>query len=177
MEEALRIKENDHVSGRPGAAVTVIEYADFQCPYSARAHVALSALRRELGDELCLVYRHLPLAHLHPFAQAAAEASEAAAVHGKFWDMHDALFANQARLNPSTLPGMAGQLGLDADRIRSELGAGRHRARVQADADTAHRMGATSTPTLFINGQRYHGDSDRASLAAAIGKARTGGPA
>lgn len=177
MDDALRINDTDHVLGRNDAPVTLIEYADFQCPYCARAHKALASLREQLGDDLCLVYRHLPLAHLHPFAEAAAEAAESAAAQGKFWEMHDALFANQVLLNPATLPDMAGNLGLDGERVRSEVGACRYRQRVQADAQAARRLGATSTPTFFINGQRYHGESDHAALAAAIGKARGGGPA
>lgn len=172
MDDTLRIRDTDHVLGRTDAPVVLIEYADFQCPYCARAHATLSALRSDMGDDLCLVYRHLPLAHLHPFAQAAAEAAEAAGAQDKFWEMHDALFANQVRLTPATLPALADGLGMDGARLRDEVAACRHRARVRADADAAHRLGATSTPTFFINGQRYHGDSEHAALTAAIEQAR-----
>lgn len=178
MHDALRITDHDHVLGNRDATVTVIEYADFQCPYCARAHATLSDLREQLGDELCLVYRHLPLAHLHPFAEPAAEAAESAAAQDKFWEMHDALFANQVRLNPAALPDLAAGLGLDPERVRGDLAQSRYRQRVQADAQAAHDMGAASTPTFFINGQRHHGDSDRASLTEAIDEARrSGGPA
>lgn len=174
MEERIRISENDHVRGNRDAELVLVEYADFACPYCARAHKALTDLQRQHGERLTLVYRHLPLTDLHPFAQPAAEAAEAAGAQGKFWEMHDALFENQGMLDEDTLPALAANLQLDAERFRSEFEDGRHRARVQADMQEAHGAGARGTPTFFINGERYHGDSDHASLSAAIGKALGG---
>lgn len=175
MSERVRIEENDHLLGRRDAEVVLVEYADFQCPYCRRAHVALTALRAEHGERLALAYRHLPLSHLHPDAQAAAEAAEAAGETGKFWEMHDALFAHQDRLDAEALPSMAAALGMDGERVRADLEGGRFRARVQEMAEGGRALGASGTPTLFINGERYQGDSDHASLAAAIGKALDGG--
>ena len=174
MEEGMRIEENDHVRGNREAEVVLIEYADFQCPYCARAHKALTSLQQEHGERLTLVYRHLPLTDLHPFAQPAAEAAEAAGAQGKFWEMHDALFENQDTLDEDGLPALAAALQLDAQRFRSDLEGGAHRGRVEADVETAHALGARGTPTFFINGERYHGDSDQASLAAALDKALGG---
>ncbi|MFC4933113.1 DsbA family protein [Massilia sp. GCM10023247] len=174
MEERVRITENDHIRGNRDAELVLVEYADFACPYCARAHKALTDLQRQHGERLTLVYRHLPLTDLHPFAQPAAEAAEAAGAQGKFWEMHDALFENQGMLDEDALPALAANLRLDAERFRSEFEGGRHRPRVQADMQEAHGAGARGTPTFFINGERYHGDSDHASLSAAIGKALDG---
>ena len=172
--EGMGIEENDHVRGKREAQVVLIEYADFACPYCARAHKAVTSLQHELGERLTLVYRHLPLHALHPLAQPAAEAAEAAGAQGKFWEMHDALFDNQGALDNASLPALAASLELDAGRFRSEVEGGRHRARVEADVRQAHALGARGTPTFFINGERYQGDSDHASLAAAVGKALDG---
>ncbi|MFC5462416.1 DsbA family protein [Massilia niabensis] len=168
MDERMRIKENDHVRGNREAELVLIEYADFQCPYCARAHKALTSLQQQHGDRVALVYRHLPLTDLHPFAQPAAEAAEAAGAQGKFWEMHDALFENQGMLDEDALPAIAANLQLDAQRFRSEFEGGQHRARVESDVQEAHAAGASGTPTFFINGERYQGDSDHASLAKAI---------
>jgi len=174
MSASLSIKQDDHVRGSPDAPVVVIEYGDFECPYCARAHAALGQLRRQHGERMTLVYRHLPLSDLHPFAQPAAEAAEAAGAQGKFWEMHDALFDNQGMQGEDTLPALAANLQLDAGRFAAELEEGRHRARVERDLRDAHALEATGTPSFFINGERYHGDSDHASLSAAIAQAMGG---
>jgi protein-disulfide isomerase len=171
MSDSIRIEEHDHVRGAPEARVSLVEYGDFQCPYCARAHAALTELMQQYGERVSLVYRHLPLVDLHPFALPAAEAAEAAGVQGKFWEMHDALFENQDMLDEDALPALASSLGLDAQRFARELDDGKHRARVEADAEQGRALGARGTPTFFINGERYHGDSDHASLAEALKKA------
>lgn len=174
MNQELNIAADDHLRGNPNAAVTVIEYADFQCPFCARAHTALAQLQQQHGDRLALVFRHLPLADKHPFAEAAAEAAEAAAAQGKFWDMHDALFDNQDKLNPGALTAIAGALELDVDRFAAEIEDARYRDRVDRHAAQARALGAQRTPTLYINGEQYEGDSDYDSLAAALEQALKG---
>lgn len=171
MSDSIRIDEQDHVRGAHDAKVTLVEYGDFQCPYCARAHAALSELMQQHGDRVALVYRHLPLADLHPLAAPAAEAAEAAGAQGKFWEMHDALFEHQDTLDEDALPVLAANLGLDARRFAGDIEDGKHGARVEAQADGARALGARGTPTFFINGERYHGDSDHASLASALKKA------
>jgi protein-disulfide isomerase len=171
MSDSIRIEEHDNVRGARDAAVTLVEYGDFQCPYCARAHAVLTELMQQHGERVRLVFRHLPLVDLHPFAAAAAEAAEAAGAQGKFWEMHDALFENQDTLDEEAPPALAANLGLDAQRFARELEDGKHRARVEADTKQAHALGARGTPTFFINGERYHGDSDHASLASALKKA------
>jgi protein-disulfide isomerase len=171
MKRVDEIGHDEHVRGPADAALTVIEYADFQCPYSARAHVALRELDERFGG-IRLVYRHLPLAHLHPLAELASEAAEAAGSQDRFWEMHDALYEQQRQVfDKQDLAVLAESLDLDIERFRAEVLDRRHRARVQADAERAHHDGATGTPTFFINGVRYRGDSDRASLESALSEA------
>ena len=171
MNRVDQIGPDEHVRGPQDAALTLIEYGDFQCPYCARAHDALTGLADEVGG-IRLVYRHLPLADFHPLAELAAEAAEAAASQGKFWEMHDMLFEQQRQvMDEEDLAMLAGSAGLDIDRFRAEVLERRHRPRVQGDLERARHDGASGTPTFFINGVRYQGDSDRASLQQALTEA------
>jgi protein-disulfide isomerase len=163
----VQIAKDDHVRGNPQAGIVIVEYGDFQCPYCARAYPTLKELQGRYGDRIALVYRHLPLG-MHPYAQAAAEAAEAAAAQGKFWEMHDALFDHQAQMAPGQLPLLAQQLGLDRARFDADLAERRHRERIEEQAAEGKSLGASGTPSFFINGERYHGDSDRESLTAAV---------
>jgi protein-disulfide isomerase len=168
MNRVDQIGPDEHVRGAEDAALTLIEYGDFQCPYCARAHAALTELSDELGG-IRLVFRHLPLADFHPLAELAAEAAEAAGSQGKFWDMHDILFEQQRTVtDKQDLAVLAESLDLDIERFRAEVLERRHRPRVQGDLERAHHDGATGTPTFFINGVRYRGDSDQASLRQAL---------
>jgi protein-disulfide isomerase len=171
MHRTDEIGPDDHVRGPQDAALTLIEYGDFQCPYCARAHDALTSLADELGS-MRLVFRHLPLADLHPLAELAAESAEAAASQGKFWEMHDILFEQQRQvMDEEDLAALAESLDLDLERFGADVQARRHRPRVQGDLERARQEGASATPTFFINGVRYRGDSDRASLQEALQEA------
>lgn len=171
MQKVNEIGSDDHVRGPHDAALTVIEYGDFQCPYCARAHAALQELDGQFGG-IRLAYRHLPLSDFHPLAELAAEAAEAAHKQGKFWDMHDALFERQTEvMEPDDLAALAASLGLDIERFRDDVVGRGARARVQADAARAAHDGAHRTPSFFINGVPYHGDSDAASLEQAFSAA------
>jgi protein-disulfide isomerase len=171
MKRVDEIGSDEHVRGPRDAALTLIEYGDFQCPYCARAHAALSELMDELGG-IRLVYRHMPLEDVHPLAELAAEAAEAAASQGKFWEMHDLLFEQQHQVtDKQDLAVLAESLDLDIERFRAEMLGRQHRPRVQGDLARARHDGAIATPTFFINGVRYRGDSDRDSLEAALREA------
>ena len=167
----MDVRKEDHVKGDEGAKITLIEYGDFECPYCARAHQALGNLLPRLGKDVRLVYRHMPLTQLHPDAQAAAEAAEAAAAAGKFWEMHDALFEGQDDLGDDALADMAEGIGLDARRFGEDMQARRYQARVAGDAALGSQAGAQRTPTFFINGVHYQGDSDEQSLSEALEQA------
>ncbi|MGJ7917630.1 DsbA family protein [Massilia sp. LXY-6] len=176
MNRVDEIGPDEHVRGPQDAALTLIEYGDFQCPYCARAHAALSELADEVGAQsggIRLVYRHLPLADFHPLAELAAEAAEAAAAQGKFWDMHDILFEQQRQvMDKQDLVVLAESLDLDLERFRADVTERRHRPRVQRDLERAHHDGAGRTPSFFINGVRHQGDSDRESLRQALQEAQ-----
>jgi Na+/H+ antiporter NhaA len=158
--------ERDHIRGPHEAAITVIEFGDFECPFCGQAEAVVRDL---LADTtLRFVWRHLPLTDVHPAALLAAEASEAAAAQGKFWEMHDLLLERQESLTPADLVRHAGDLGLDVERFHDDLMRHVHQTRVAQDVESADVSGATGTPTFFINGQRHYGAYDLDSLAAAV---------
>ena len=159
--------DRDHVRGPIHAPVTVVEYGDFQCPYCGQAEPVIRELLREFGD-VRYVWRHLPLNDVHPDTQLAAEAAEAAADQGAFWEMHDLLLAHQDALRPSDLIGYAEQLELDVDRFTNHLREQAGAARVAEDVDSADMSGVSGTPTFFINGRRHYGAYDIATLSAAV---------
>jgi Na+/H+ antiporter NhaA len=162
--------DRDHIRGPENASVTVVEYGDFQCPYCGKAEPSVRELMTDA--DVRFVWRHLPLQEVHPQAQLAAEAAEAAAEQGAFWPMHDLLLTHQDQLKPADLSAYAEELGLDVLRFRSDVVDRLHRARVSADVDSADRSGVSGTPTFFINGQRHYGRYDIASLQAAVITAR-----
>jgi len=163
--------EVDHVRGAADASVTLLEYGDFECPHCGEAE---PAARAELADDqdLRFVWRHLPLPDVHPRAQLAAEAAEAAGEQDRFWEMHDVLMDHQEALTPRDLLGYADDLGLDVDRFRESLGRHEHVDRVARDVASADSSGVSGTPTFFVNGRRHHGAYDEESLRRAIKVAR-----
>jgi len=164
--------ERDHLRGPLDAPVALVEYGDFECPYCGRAEPIVRELLSDHDEDVLFVFRHLPLTDVHPHAQMAAEASEAAADQGRFWEMHDLLLANQDALEPADLVRYAEQLGLDVPRFRDEVRRRVHAGRVAEDVADADASQVTGTPTFFINGRRHHGAYDIASLEAAIRAAR-----
>ena len=159
----------DHVRGSPAARVTLVEYADFQCPYCREAYPVTRELGERFGDELRFVFRHMPLVDLHPAAQRAAEASEAAAAQGRFWDMHDRLFEGSAALRERDLVGHAEALGLDIGAFERDIAEGVHRDRVLEDYESGARSGVPSTPRFYVDGVMHEGGSNMTELEWAIG--------
>jgi Na+/H+ antiporter NhaA len=160
--------ERDHIRGPEGAPVTLMEYGDFECPHCGQAEPVIRELLAEFGKELRFVFRHLPLDDVHEHAQLAAEAAEAAAGQGKFWEMHDLLFSHQEALTNDDLIGYAGELGLDPEHFAAKLRKRKYALRVAADVDSADASGVTGTPTFFANGRRYHGAYDINSLTELV---------
>lgn len=156
----------DHIQGPIGAAIALVEYGDYECPYCGAAYPLVKAIQKRLGDRLCFVFRNFPLANMHPHALHAAEAAEAAGAQGKFWEMHDTLFENQNALEDDDLAEYAEGLGLDARKLIDEVLTGVHAARVREDFQSGARGGVNGTPSFFINGVRYNGAPD--SLLAAL---------
>jgi protein-disulfide isomerase len=154
----------EHIRGPREAVVTIVEYGDFECPYCGRAEPVIRELLTDFGD-IRYVWRHLPLNDVHPRAKLAAEASEAAAAQGRFWEMHDVLLENQDALRPSDLIGYAEQLELDVEAFTDDVSTHRRAARVARDVDSADLSGVSGTPTFFVNGKRHYGPYDIETLS------------
>jgi protein-disulfide isomerase len=165
---AVPISGRDHVRGRATAHVTLLEYGDYQCPFCRSAYVSLKHVFQIMGDELRFAYRHFPLTQIHPHAQQAAEAAEAAARQGRFWEMHAQLFEHQSRLGTRDLLRYAEVIGLDVVSFLAELKEHVHAPRVRADFLSGVRSGVNGTPTFFINGVRHNGGYDVESLVTAL---------
>jgi Na+/H+ antiporter NhaA len=165
--------ERDHIRGPRDALVTVVEYGDFECPYCGRAEPTIRALLSSFEVDLRYVWRHLPLNDVHVHAQLAAEAAEAAAAQGRFWEFYDSLFEDQSKLTAEDLVRRANELGLDAERFSSALRQHRYAYRIAEDVASADESGVSGTPTFFINGRRHRGAYDVESLTTAIRAART----
>ncbi|HEY8407740.1 MAG TPA: Na+/H+ antiporter NhaA [Gaiellaceae bacterium] len=163
--------ERDHVRGPADATVTLVEYGDFECPYCGRAQEAIESVLGRTRD-LRYVWRHLPLTDVHPHTQQAAEASEAAAKQGKFWEMHDLLLERQDELEPDDLVRYADELGLDVDRFVADVERHVGGGRIADDVDSAEQSGVAGTPTFFINGRRHWGAYDVDGLTRAVREAR-----
>lgn len=159
--------ERDHIRGPEESLVTVVEYGDFECPYCGQAEPAVRELLRDYG-EVRYVWRHLPLNDVHPNAQLAAEAAEAAGQQGAFWEMHDLLFEHQDALHPRALVGYADSLGLDTERFAADLRKHAGRAHVSEDVDSADVSNVSGTPTFFVNGKRHYGAYDIETLKKAV---------
>ena len=162
------VRPEDHVQGRADAAVTLVEYGDFECPSCGMAHPIVSAVQRRMGDALRFVFRHFPLSQIHPHAEHAAEVAEAAGERGRFWPMHDMLYENQQALDDPHLLAYAAELGLDPASIEPALRSHAFAPRVQADFLSGVRSGVNGTPTFFINGVRHDGAWDENNLLAAL---------
>jgi Na+/H+ antiporter NhaA/glutaredoxin len=165
--------ERDHIRGPEDAPVTLVEYGDFECPYCGQAEQAIrELLASDYGEDVRYVWRQLPLNDVHPNAQIAAEASEAAAAQGRFWEMHDTLLSHQGDLRPQDLVKYATEIGIDAERMRDELHRREYAGRVSEDVAGADESGVTGTPSFFINGRRHYGAYDIDTLSTAVTAAR-----
>jgi Na+/H+ antiporter NhaA len=177
VEELLDLSEDidpdrDHVRGSDAAPVTLVEYGDYECPYCGRAEPIVRELLDSFGDDVRYVWRHLPLSDVHPNAQMAAEAAEAAGAQGAFWEMNDLLLQHQDALTDDDLTRYAQQLDLDVERFWDELRRRRYADRVAEDVASADASGVAGTPTFFINGRRHQGAYDIDTLTDAVSTAR-----
>ncbi|XRQ10502.1 Na+/H+ antiporter NhaA [Actinomadura welshii] len=164
--------EVDHIRGPHDAPLTLVEYADFECPFCARSTGVAHELRARFGDDLRYVFRHLPLPDVHPHAELAARAAVAADAQGRFWEMHDLLFDHQDELQYEDLAGYAGDLGMDVEKFLRDLDEESTAERIRADVSSAEASGARGTPTFFIGDRRHTGPFDAESLARALEESR-----
>src|SRR5438309_1285506 len=144
------VTDQDHQQGSPDAPVTIVEYGDYECPSCLNALPIIQEVRQRLGDRLRFVFRHFPQSSIHPHASVAAEAAEAAAEQGKFWEMHESLFRHQKELAEVDMTHLALRLGLEIYKFETSRNRERHRERVRADFEGGVRSGVHKTPTLFI---------------------------
>jgi protein-disulfide isomerase len=169
------VNATDHAAGPENAPVTLVEYGDYECQYCGMAHLIVKRAQHALGNQIRFVFRNFPLAEAHPHARLAAQAAEGAAAHGRFWEMHDALFEHQDALEPADILGYARSIGLDAEQLAGELQSGVYAKKVRDDFRSGVRSGVNGTPTFFINGTRYEGSW--ANEEAFINALRLGQPA
>ena len=165
---AVAVSEKDHRQGDPGAACTLVEYGDYQCPSCGQAYPIVKRLQKHFAKRLSFVFRNFPLTQIHPYAEPAAETAEFAGSHGKFWEMHDLLYENQDRLEDELLVELTQALHLAPAKLREALATKQFHPRVRADFTGGVRSGVNGTPTFFINGQRHDGSYDFDSLVDAI---------
>jgi protein-disulfide isomerase len=168
----LPVGPRDHIRGTPGAPVTVVEYGDYECPFCGEAHAVTAELIERTRGIMQFVFRNFPLTTMHPHAELAAEAAEAAGAQGQFWEMHDTLYENQTALEPEDLAGYATVLALDLDRFTNDLVTHAYHERIREDFMSGVRSGVNGTPTFFINGVRHDGPGDLESLQSAVLAAR-----
>ena len=168
---AAPVSDRDYARGRLDAPVTVVEYADYECPSSGQAYYVTRQLLQDLGGTVRVVFRNFPLTQIRPHALPAALAAEAAGLQASFWEMHDILFEHQDSLEPEYLIAFAQVLGLDIERFILDMTSDESAARVREDFVGGIRSGVNTTPTFFINGKRHDGPIDYQTLRAAIEKA------
>jgi protein-disulfide isomerase len=164
-------KERDHIQGPADAAVTLVEYGDYECPYCGAAYPIVKEVQSRMGDRLRFVFRNFPITTSHPHAEQAAEAAEGAAAQGRFWEMHDLLYENQRRLDDPALRSYAETLGLDVEQFDRELAEHAHAARVREDFMSGVRSGVNGTPGFYINGVRHDDSYDVETMVAALERA------
>jgi protein-disulfide isomerase len=165
------VRADDHILGPENAPVTLIEYGDFECPYCGQAHPVLQDILEDMGAQIRFVFRHFPLIQIHPNAEKAALAAEAAGEQGRFWEMHDVLYENQTALTDEDLLQYAQDVGLDLAAFDEAVGSPRHLTRIRQDFMSGVRSGVNGTPTFFINGKRHNGSYEYPVLLQAIREA------
>jgi protein-disulfide isomerase len=159
----------DHVRGPEGAPL-LVEYGDYECPYSRQAFRVIERVERQLEGGLRFAFRHFPLTDIHPHALAAAAAAEAAAEQDRFWEMHETLFHRQKALGGEDLRGYAWDLGLDLQRFDMDRVGGAVLARIRRDVESGRATGVRGTPTLFVNGSVYRGSYDADTLVEVLSR-------
>lgn len=152
------VSTGDHHQGNPSAPIVLLEYGDYACPYCGEAYPVIEKIKETLGDKLSFVFRYFPLEAVHPNANNAALAAEAASKQGKFWQMHDLLYINQDKLEWDGLVAMADTIGLDLVKFEADIKSGQLQDKIDDDLESGLRSGVNGTPSFFVNGEKYNGD-------------------
>jgi len=165
---SIVVTKHDHLQGDPNAACSLVEYGDYECPSCGEVQPTIKGLQAHFGNQMSFVFRNCPLREIHPWAESAAEAAEFAGSRGKFWEMHDLLFANQENLDESVLNALLVKVGMANASVEFERFSETARKRIQDDFAGGIRSGVNGTPTFFLNGTRYDGSTDYDSLVAVM---------
>jgi protein-disulfide isomerase len=167
------VSKQDHIKGARNAAVQLVEYGDYQCPTCGAAFPVVNALERLFSSKMAFVFRHFPLSEIHPWAEPAAIAAEAADRQGKFWHMHNMIFQYQQQLSPRSLLVFAEEIELNIKTFKADIADPALAEKVEAHFESGVRSGVNGTPSFFINGYKYNGSFDFDSMSAAIGATLT----
>ena len=151
------VGSQDHAQGGKSAAITIVEFGDYQCPHCGNAHPILKEIEETFGDQVNFVFRNFPLKEIHELALPAAVAAEAAGLQGKYWEMHDALFDNQYRLSEDLFDELAETIGLDVEKFRSDSAADTVKEKIDDDFESGVRSGVNGTPSFYVNGTKFDG--------------------
>ena len=162
----IPVSSHDHLQGDPNAPCSLVEYGDYECPSCGEVQPIIRSLQARFGNQLSFVFRNFPLREIHPWAEAAAEVAELAGSQGKFWEMHDLLFANQDDLSETVLQQLVRDMRLNEVKMQQASSNDKPRAKIDADLAGGIRSGVNGTPTFFLNGDRYDGPTDFDSMAA-----------
>ncbi len=165
-ELSIGVSKQDHLQGVLNAACSLVEYGDYECPSCGAVAPTIKSLQARFGYKMSFVFRNFPLREIHPWAEPAAEVAEFAGSHGKFWEMHDLLFQNQATLNVKTFHALLKRLGLAGSDLELARSKGALKKRIDSDFAEGVRSGVNGRPTFFLNGERYDGPTDYESLTA-----------
>jgi protein-disulfide isomerase len=152
------VNSTDHIYGNIHAPLELVEYGDYECPFCGRAYPIVKSIQEKLGPDMKFVFRNFPLRKIHPNAYPAAVATEAAALQGKFWEMHDIIFENQKTLEPENILFFANSLGLDIERFQKDILDESLFLKARKDFESGMRSGVNRTPTFFVNGKKFNGD-------------------
>jgi protein-disulfide isomerase len=150
----------DQAQGNEQAAIKLVEYGDYQCPYCGDAYSIVKEIQSTFGDQILFVFRNFPLQEAHRYANIAAQAAEAAGRQGKFWEMHDAIYENQQQLNDDFLDNLAEKLGLDMEHFESDLNSEEISSKIENDFESGVRSGVNGTPSFFVNGVKFDGGAE-----------------
>ena len=162
------VSAKDHIQGNPDAKITLVEYGDYECPGCSEAYPMTKLIQKRFGDKLRFVFRHFPLNEIHPVAEAAAETTEFASVHHRFWEIHDLIYVNQNQIGMPLLIELTKALELSVPALEAALKAGTYRSIIQADIKGGESSGVDGTPTFYINGQLYEGAFELDEMIRAI---------
>lgn len=151
------VSSHDHIQGKESAAITIVEFGDYQCPYCGDAYPIVKEVQETFGDQIKLVFRNFPLQEAHEYAFDAALAAEAAALQDKFWEMHDAIYENQYRINGELFEELAETIGLDLEQFQKDIEADSVKQKVEGDFESGVRSGVNGTPSFYVNGTKFDG--------------------